>query len=613
MNKFKVGDTVKWQGDDGVLCGIIINLERSCAVTHNMDIGICEVETSRLCYIPQIKLGADDFAALIRLEGDLSALVENDARNIENIDGYLFSVSDLLSALNKIKAGGIDKAAYLVWYELVSGVIYNDLETEEGELYCDADALDLMHTELPVTLDEDSGEYIDRAISIGEHFIEDRERPLLDRRYPDDIKRRLLVQMDNDDLMAMADEETVILYRRFAEELAPSGDRFALRAVAYGCYGGNRAFDCDWERSRDCLIRLFEDGEDDEKREFYANTLGYIYYYGRCEGGVPDYENAYKYFSYAALSGVYEAKYKLADMYRNGYGVVKSRALAGSLIRELYRENLKYIYDGVFESKLADIALRMGNISLDWEDEEDKSYEAALYYYTQADYAIRMRMMECDYYGDEKVARAIAKALEDTRSAIGEWRKDSVHYCSLEWLLGDVLEGCKRLDLVIKKYKNGDYSFTFSPRRRRNKPFANKMLITVPALDMCGLYDSITLRYKTDTPIDEELIGRVISVDGLDYSGLYFDGERIASLCGSFILKDQGRKDEKKYRVATVCLGPSAKYDYCLGSEDISVGDRVVISLLGKEYETTVLKITERRASELVLPLKAYTSILRRV
>ena len=33
------------------------------------------------------------------------------------------------------------------------------------------------------------------------------------------------------------------------------------------------------------------------KKAFLANTLGYIYYYGRCNNGNPEYELAYKYAS----------------------------------------------------------------------------------------------------------------------------------------------------------------------------------------------------------------------------------------------------------------------------------------------------------------------------
>ena len=46
--------------------------------------------------------------------------------------------------------------------------------------------------------------------------------------------------------------------------------------------------------------------------------LGYIYYYGRV--GQPDYEKAFHYYKLASDQGNLVAAYKLADMYKNGYG-----------------------------------------------------------------------------------------------------------------------------------------------------------------------------------------------------------------------------------------------------------------------------------------------------
>jgi TPR repeat protein len=71
------------------------------------------------------------------------------------------------------------------------------------------------------------------------------------------------------------------------------------------------------------MIRLFELTDNPQ----YANTLGYIYYYGRCNNGVPEYDQAFYYFSYAAANGLYEGMYKLADLFWHGYGCKKAPKL----------------------------------------------------------------------------------------------------------------------------------------------------------------------------------------------------------------------------------------------------------------------------------------------
>ncbi|MCR5735496.1 MAG: hypothetical protein K6G22_12895 [Lachnospiraceae bacterium] len=77
--------------------------------------------------------------------------------------------------------------------------------------------------------------------------------------------------------------------------------------------------------------------------------MGYIYYYG-FDTDI-DYEKAYKYFSMAALQGSIEATYKTGDMFRYGYYVEKSPAVAYVL------------YNKAFEmSKEDDDCLCTGNI-----------------------------------------------------------------------------------------------------------------------------------------------------------------------------------------------------------------------------------------------------------
>ena len=73
----------------------------------------------------------------------------------------------------------------------------------------------------------------------------------------------------------------------------------------------------------------------------------------------------------------------------------------------------------------------MGKI---WEQKEE--YDGAIYYYLQADYAIRMRMRELEYYGDSKVAAAISDALERTKAELGRFPER----CARFYYLGGLFE-----------------------------------------------------------------------------------------------------------------------------------------------------------------------------
>ena len=62
--------------------------------------------------------------------------------------------------------------------------------------------------------------------------------------------------------------------------------------------------------------------------------LGYIWYYGRT--GVKDYQKAFEPYSRAAERGNLVAKYKVADMYKNGYYVEKDYDKYCEIIESLY-------------------------------------------------------------------------------------------------------------------------------------------------------------------------------------------------------------------------------------------------------------------------------------
>ena len=63
--------------------------------------------------------------------------------------------------------------------------------------------------------------------------------------------------------------------------------------------------------------------------------LGYIWYYGRT--GEVDYKKAFECFSRIAEKGNIVAKYKIADMYKNGYYVEKNQEKYEEIVEELYK------------------------------------------------------------------------------------------------------------------------------------------------------------------------------------------------------------------------------------------------------------------------------------
>ena len=87
------------------------------------------------------------------------------------------------------------------------------------------------------------------------------------------------------------------------------------------------------ERKFDLALRYYEMAAEYHVTDAYI-CLGYIWYYGRT--GRRDFEKALHYYGLAAEAGSVNGAYKLADMYKNGYGVEKDYDRYASIIESLY-------------------------------------------------------------------------------------------------------------------------------------------------------------------------------------------------------------------------------------------------------------------------------------
>lgn len=270
-----------------------------------------------------------------------------------------------------------------------------------------------------------------------------------------------------------------------------------MEALGYAYYGGGPAFGCDWVKSRDIFLKLMN--MDDSKvsgqdKAFYANTLGYIYYYGRTNKGVPEYEAAYKYYAIGMCGGVYESAYKLADMYLTGKGVPGSPFSALNLVSWVYRENLKHLIKGDYRCKFADAALRMATYAQQGIG-GDADSEDALKYINAANFAIAKRMESAEFFGDEKVAEAIRRKYD-------ELMKEENIEDDGKWLFEDEAT-------PLQEFFTGKYNHRVSLKKEKNsvkiivgrmelpgEKAMDRVLLNYPFFKYCGLLKSVTLHAK---------------------------------------------------------------------------------------------------------------------
>lgn len=615
MTDFVIGDIVKYRRANKCGFGCIRDVTPKKLKIYDFDESE-HVIVSKLCaeILPPILLDKERYSKLARYEITLQDIVKDNVwQNIVNVDDYRITLEDLLCVLKKIVSCDIDENRFMQeWFCMFDEAVENISKNEkENRFYDRTVVMEDVFVNFMYWTYYGVGINFELLIDEIETFSEDENKPLKERRFPESAKLSLIRLLNDDVNLNNASEDEILLYKQFAVEFCENEDIDGLSAVGYGCYGGNRAFECDWKKSEECILKLFNLVGDEQSKSFYANTLGYIYYYGRTTNGVPDYEKAYKYFSFAAFNGVYEAEYKIADMYKNGYGVIKSKKTAENIVNRLYYENLKYIQNGVFDSKFADIAFRVGNLYKDDENIYDSDFEKMLDLYYQARFAIRMRINETNHYGDEKVAGAIDEALEETKKIIGFKPEKKVVWYSLHSLFYDYLSDGGKLDIKSKEMANGKYKLVFKPHKGHGDKKAKRLFITIPELDMCGLYDSFTVNVICEDEYSFAFAFQdTVTVDGMDDEGFYFDGAPYILFRDCAFEIKKPKNDDKPHRFVSVQFQAGGHfYDYLCDDESIKVGDKVAVSAGGEDKTVTVVKVFEKTESETALPFKAYKTI----
>ena len=320
-----------------------------------------------------------------------------------------------------------------------------------------------------------------------ERYLSNKGKPILEWCFSKQEMCEYICEFDEDDRLRAADEKELLLCRSMIEELCEMDSTLALRIKGYACYGGNRLYACDWHTSRDCMLRLFEKTDDPQ----YANTLGYIFYYGRCTGGIPEFDKAFHYFEIAAANGLYEGAYKLADMYCHGYGCEKSPRTARALYGMVYDQNLKRFLQGENLS-FADAALRMGNVYAKGIGEE-KDPVSAYHFYLQADYAAKLRAQENDFFGNKTVVTNVQKALDEIRPSLPEDFFQEFSDTETLFYFEQLADDEHRCTLTRRPLENGDISLTAARVPTKARPEPEKILITLGYLNYCELVSELTV------------------------------------------------------------------------------------------------------------------------
>ncbi|MBQ0028138.1 MAG: sel1 repeat family protein [Lachnospiraceae bacterium] len=536
---------------------------------------------------------------------------------------YKITVADLLAGLN-VYEGKSEEEVYS-WLDTLdlfeeSMSFVNDPWEEIQDAVTDKDILNLAYDEVYdlkwLILDGEFPELKPEDYAPLRNLLETWIKSE-GKEYPESIKQRIAFQYDEDSIDKQS-EATQKLFKECLDYFCDvKKDTKAIQKRGYCYYCGTKIYPNDWIKARDAFIEYYQMTGDASA----ANTLGYIYYYGRCNDGVPEYEEAFKYFSIGHAYTYFESTYKLADMFAHGYGVVKDGETANHLYWSVYKQSIKRFMKGDMIGKFADAALRMGNCFRD-EIGAPKDLETAYYYYLQADLAIRERVKAANHYGDNVVYTGIQKALASVREEYKDHgRTEKYEYPG--WTKWTLIKH-RRCKLSVKELKDGMLALDASPMKRYDEDEAPMMLITVPRADYCELKKKIRIKTAPLSRFEAKDGAKEIIFDHIEYdlrkhrTTFYLFEDKVAELYTDYYTftapaNKAAKKSGEKYHFASVRFeGTGRVYDYLCEDVTVKPGDMVIINGYDGEKAVEVVEVSDKYESELGLPIERYKSVLRK-
>lgn len=459
-------------------------------------------------------------------------------------------------------------------------------------LQVDIDELDNYPLEMVFPLDE-----MIKTLSLCKKQL---HLPLLEREYSSDVMERFLDTIMMDDLVDSLDEEKLQLFQRFTNTLVQQQSIVGLETMAECSGGGNVAFSCDWSICCDCLQKLYEmTGE-----ASYAIGLADIYYHGRSNRGIPQYEKAFSYLSIGVAAGSDEAKLQLAEMFFQGYYVVKNQKVAMNLYQEVYQENLKIFEKGFFDCKLAEVCYRLGEI---WYEAEH--LKKASYFLLQAQLAIQKRRQQTHLNDDLELYDRIVEALEKC------YRRQpfSNTHCDMANLdfLSFFFEEFHRVKLSLKPLKGQKVKIV-----ARRIPYDDELecpiLFSFVPMKTALLTEKLQMTAYGVDSLPDNLYFEATAIKMEDDEAVFYDyNQVVCRIHGLFYrIKKPIKKTSQEVRLVQVKVDQQYQ-DFLCDDLFVFAACEVLVNWNGEKRKGFVVKSFVRLENELAKPLDQYESILQ--
>ncbi len=445
-------------------------------------------------------------------------------------------------------------------------------------------------------------EMINKAINFIEDILSQRDKPYSSRCYKKETYDVLISEMSYliwENPKYDYPSKFKGYYKDMILKCAKEEMPIALKALGFEYYEGDIFFERNYYNACRCFERCFNlTGDPDVTR-----PLGYIYYYGRVNGGIPEKEKAFQYFAIGHIAGQYfESTYKLADCYVNGYGTPISHKAAYELVSSIYSESYD-LFSNEEESKFADLALRMGSYYQNGIYVEKNLFKA-LYHYIDSRAALKERIKKDRYVGDTSVAYKLYKSIQTVKNELAVENRI-----------------IKNKGYVFKNKGNislSGYDFSFDLKDgylyiyvlNNKEKTGLRTIFEIPSIYFSEVANYITFAIH---PLDNDLDNFVNSLKSSEVKNVHFEENELFIETDSdvpfFLVFDEImvipstlNNLEKCYKIAT-CQVNDLNYVCLLQNKNVAIDNIVKIENNSKVLEGKVLSIDDIYEDEIPIPI----------
>lgn len=568
------------------------------------------------------------------LDAEFKSEYYNEAIFLKLKNAYHFTLRDLVAFLEKEKFKNEkitmfeleDDLKYILCFKIDDKYVFDRYFLDDVELNDDP-FLENEDNIIKIFIKSLDNEHIDNIFSniddsilILNDLIRQNELPRNERQYDEKTSCFLIlfmreaIELTRDIIFQ---KEARKFYIENVQKLVDLDNFYGLKELGFNYYCGENGSNVDYKKAESLFLKTIKMKPD----PYIANVLGYIYYYGKSNNGIPDYEKAFKYFSIAHLSGgLFEATYKLSDCFKHGYGVTKDEKTAFKLISTIYEQNLLYYFE-TDDSKYADVALRIGSFLKDGVG-VDKDIEAAYVYFLRARTAIKTRIKSSHYVGDIGLANSINK---------------SIFALKKELKYGDRLISEEFNGYVLKDYENdlGENSVFETDVKIVNEKCFKLFIKPKNDFERVKFVDILVEDYsfnervkelefviKTKDPIIEKeikvlennkILKMQVNNENIIFTVEFGKKDKIIGFnINEIVYIPKSMKDiHKNYHVVSIAFNEGGKlYDYIDPKNNASVGDKIIVGTYdGSLKEVKVVEVKDVYEDELSLPLEKMSAI----